>query len=39
MITANPARALGLEDYGLAPGRPASLVVYEAPTESDLIQS
>ncbi|MEP7104333.1 MAG: cytosine deaminase [Chloroflexota bacterium] len=38
MITANPARALGLEDYGLEIGRPASLVVYEAPTESDAIR-
>src|SRR6266536_4381415 len=38
MITANPARALGLDDYGLEPGRPASLVVYEAPTESDAIR-
>jgi cytosine deaminase len=38
MITANPARALGLEDYGLEPGRPASLVIYEAPTESDAIR-
>jgi cytosine deaminase len=38
MITANPARALGLEDYGLQPGRPASLVVFEAPTESDAIR-
>ena len=38
MITANPARALGLEDYGLEPGRPASLVAYAAPTEMDAIR-
>jgi len=38
MITANPARALGLEDYGLEPGRPAGLVAYAAPTEMDAIR-
>jgi cytosine/creatinine deaminase len=38
MITAGPARALGIEGYGLAEGSPASLVVYEAPTETDAIR-
>src|SRR5712692_3391104 len=38
MITGHPARALGLEDYGLEPGRPASLVAYAAPTEMDAIR-
>ncbi|HEX6350568.1 MAG TPA: cytosine deaminase [Candidatus Dormibacteraeota bacterium] len=38
MITGNPARALGLEDYGLEPGRPASLVAFAAPTEMDAIR-
>ncbi|HEY8641421.1 MAG TPA: cytosine deaminase [Candidatus Dormibacteraeota bacterium] len=38
MITGNPARALGLEDYGLEAGRPASLVAYAAPTEMDAIR-
>jgi len=30
LITTNPARALGLADYGLAPGRRADLVVLDA---------
>jgi cytosine/creatinine deaminase len=30
LITTNPARALGLTDYGLAPGRRADLVVLDA---------
>jgi cytosine/creatinine deaminase len=38
MITGGPARALGIENYGLAEGSPASLVVYEAPTETDAIR-
>lgn len=31
MATANAARAMGLADYGLAPGRPADLVLLDAP--------
>ena len=38
MITVNPARALGLEDYGLAEGAPASLVVFDAPSEMDALR-
>jgi cytosine deaminase len=38
MITVCPARALGLEDYGLETGDPASLVVYDAPGEVDAIR-
>ena len=38
MITVQPALALGLENYGLEVGRPAGLVVFEAPTESDAIR-
>jgi cytosine deaminase len=38
MITEAPARALGIEDYGLQEGAPASLVVYEAPGEMDAIR-
>jgi cytosine/creatinine deaminase len=38
MITHNPARALGLEGYGLRPGGSADLVVFDAPTEMDAIR-
>jgi cytosine deaminase len=38
MITVSPARALGLADYGLEAGDPASLVVYDAPGEVDAIR-
>ena len=38
MITTNPARALGIENYGLAPGNRADLVVYAAPSEMDAIR-
>jgi cytosine deaminase len=38
MITVNPARALGLEGYGLRPGGSADLVVFDAPTEMDAIR-
>jgi cytosine/creatinine deaminase len=38
MITTNPARALGVPDYGLEEGRPADLVVFAAPTEADAIR-
>ena len=38
MITVAPARALGVQDYGLEEGAPASLVVYDAPGELDAIR-
>jgi cytosine/creatinine deaminase len=38
MITVNPARALGLADYGLDPGCRADLVVFDAPTEMDALR-
>jgi cytosine/creatinine deaminase len=38
MITVNPARALGLEGYGLAEGSPAGLVVFDAPGELDVLR-
>jgi cytosine deaminase len=38
MITENPARALGLESYGLRLGGSADLVVFDAPTEMDAIR-
>jgi cytosine/creatinine deaminase len=38
MITTNPARALGIADYGLRPGGPADLVVFDAPTEADALR-
>ncbi len=38
MITSNPARAYGLEDYGLEVGKRASLVAFAAPTEIDAIR-
>ncbi|MBV9359003.1 MAG: amidohydrolase family protein, partial [Chloroflexi bacterium] len=38
MITVNGARVLGLEDYGLAPGSRADLVVFDAPSELDAIR-
>jgi cytosine deaminase len=38
MITRNPARALGLEDYGLREGGPADLVAFDAPSEVDTIR-
>src|SRR5947209_4780413 len=38
MITANPARALGIEEYGLYVGAPADLVVIDAPTEMDAVR-
>ena len=38
MITANPARALGLENYGLAIGNRADLVCFAAPSEMDAIR-
>jgi cytosine deaminase len=38
MITVAPARALGIDGYGLSEGNPASLVVYDAPTGTDAIR-
>jgi cytosine deaminase len=38
MITVNPARALGVGDYGLVEGAPANLVVFDAPTEMDALR-
>ena len=38
MITTNPARALGLDGYGLREGGPADLVVFDAPTEADALR-
>jgi cytosine/creatinine deaminase len=38
MITVNPARALGLEGYGLDEGLSADLVVVDAPTEMDALR-
>ncbi|HKF75807.1 MAG TPA: cytosine deaminase [Candidatus Dormibacteraeota bacterium] len=38
MVTVNPARALGVEGYGLAEGSPASLVVFEAPSAVDALR-
>ena len=38
MITTNPARALGLVDYGLSPGSRADLVIFDAPTEMDALR-
>src|SRR6201986_715075 len=34
MITVNPAAALGVSDYGLRPGGPADLVVFDATSEA-----
>ena len=38
MITGNPARALGVENYGLAVGNRADLVAFAAPSEIDAIR-
>jgi cytosine/creatinine deaminase len=38
MITVNPAAALGVPNYGLRPGGPASLVVFDAPSEADALR-
>jgi cytosine deaminase len=38
MITANPASALGIENYGLEVGNRADLVAFAAPTEMDAIR-
>jgi len=38
MITINPAAALGVPDYGMRPGGPADLVVFDAPSEADALR-
>ncbi len=38
MITSRPAAALGLADYGLRPGGPADLVVFDAPSAADALR-
>jgi cytosine/creatinine deaminase len=38
MITVNPARALGVDGYGLREGGPADLVVFDAPSEADALR-
>jgi len=38
MITTNPAAALGVPGYGLRPGGPADLVVFDAPSEADALR-
>ncbi len=38
MITVNPARALGLDGYGLAEGARANLVVFDVPSEMDALR-
>ena len=38
MITGNPARALGVENYGLEVGNRADLVAFAAPSEMDAIR-
>jgi cytosine/creatinine deaminase len=38
MITANPAKALGVDARGLRVGGPASLVVFDAPTAEDALR-
>ena len=38
MITYAPAAALGLRDYGLEPGMPADLVVFDATSEAEALR-
>jgi cytosine/creatinine deaminase len=38
MITTNPAEALGVPGYGLRPGGPADLVVFDAQSEADALR-
>src|SRR5437667_86963 len=38
MISLNPARGLGLADYGLDPGCRADAVIFDAPSEMDAIR-
>jgi cytosine/creatinine deaminase len=38
MITVSPAAALGLPGYGIRPGGPADLVVFDAPSEADALR-
>jgi cytosine deaminase len=37
MLTSRPARLMGREDYGIAPGNPADLVVLDATTPAEAI--
>ena len=37
LVTTNPARAIGLDDYGLGPGCRADLVVLDAPDPATAI--
>jgi len=37
MLTTHPARALGLKDYGLAPGASADLVLLDTHSVADVI--
>jgi cytosine deaminase len=39
LVTVGAARCLGIEDYGLAEGRRADLVVFDAPTAIDAIRT
>jgi cytosine deaminase len=38
MITSDPARVMALDDYGLRVGGPASLVVFDVPSEFDAVR-
>jgi cytosine deaminase len=38
-VTARSARCLGIDDYGLAEGRRADLVVFDAPTPVDVVRT
>jgi cytosine deaminase len=38
MVTANAARTLGLKDYGVVEGKPANLVLVDAPGKWDAIR-
>ena len=38
MITVNAAAALGVPDYGLRPGGPADMVVFDAPSQADALR-
>ena len=38
MVTSNPARALGVPDYGIREGGPADLVVFDAPSAEDALR-
>jgi cytosine deaminase len=38
-VTSRAARCLGIDDYGLAEGRRADLVVFDAPTVVDVVRT